>query len=88
MPTVPIIDNPTQQLDAGGMQPFVAPGVEPMKNFAPEQAIKMGQATQHQPGAVVMAGSGGCWPLASAVSNPAIAVARGGVLRASNTPAS
>lgn len=46
MPTVPIIDNPTQQLDAGGMQPFVAPGVEPMRNFAPEQAIKMGQATQ------------------------------------------
>lgn len=46
MPTVPIIDTPTQQLDAGGMQPFVAPGVEPMKNFAPEQAIKMGQATQ------------------------------------------
>ena len=46
MPTVPIVDAPTQQLDAGGMQPFVAPGVEPMKNFAPEQAIKMGQATQ------------------------------------------
>lgn len=46
MPTVPIVDAPTQQLEAGGMQPFVAPGVEPMKNFAPEQAIKMGQATQ------------------------------------------
>lgn len=46
MPTVPIVDAPTQQLDAGGMQPFVAPGVEPMKNFAPEQTLKMGQATQ------------------------------------------
>jgi hypothetical protein len=46
MPTVPIIDVPTQQLEAGGMQPFVAPGVEPVKNYAAEQAVKLGQATQ------------------------------------------
>lgn len=46
MPTVPVIDTPTQQLEAGGMQPFVAPGVEPVRNFAPEQIVKSGQATQ------------------------------------------
>jgi lysozyme family protein len=46
MPTVPIIDAPTQQLEAGGMQPFAAPGVEPVKNYAAEQAVKLGQATQ------------------------------------------
>lgn len=46
MATVPIIDTPQQELGAGGFQPFAAPGVEPMKNFAPEQMIKQGQAIQ------------------------------------------
>ena len=46
MATVPIIDAPQQELGAGGFQPFAAPGVEPMKNFAPEQMVKQGQAWQ------------------------------------------
>lgn len=46
MATIPIIDLPQQQLGAGGMQPFAAPGVEPVKNLAPEQMIKQGQAIQ------------------------------------------
>lgn len=51
MATIPVIDVPQQELGAGGFQPFAAPdfaarGVEPMKNFAPEQMVKQGQAVQ------------------------------------------
>lgn len=46
MPIVPIIDSPTVNPEVGGAQPFAAPGVEPMKNFQPEQAQKLGAATQ------------------------------------------
>jgi hypothetical protein len=46
MPTVPIIDSPSVAQDVGGVQPFAAPGIEPMKNFAPEQISKQGAATQ------------------------------------------
>jgi lysozyme family protein len=46
MPTVPIIDSPSVAQDVGGVQPFAAPGVETMKNFAPEQISKQGAATQ------------------------------------------
>jgi lysozyme family protein len=46
MPTVPIIDSPSVNPDVGSAQPFAAPGVEPMKNFAPEQMSKQGAATQ------------------------------------------
>lgn len=46
MPVVPIIDSPTVNPEVGGAQPFAAPGVEPMKNFAPEQGQKMGAAMQ------------------------------------------
>jgi lysozyme family protein len=46
MPTVPIIDSPTVSPEVGGPQPFVAPGVEPVRNFQPEQGAKLGAATQ------------------------------------------
>lgn len=42
MPTVPMLDTPSQSLDAAQMPNFTAAGVEPMKNFAPEQMSKMG----------------------------------------------
>ena len=47
MPTVPIIDSPSVAPEVGGAQPFAAPGVEPMRNFAPEQISKLGAATQN-----------------------------------------
>jgi lysozyme family protein len=46
MPIVPIIDSPTVAPRAGEAQAFAAPGVEPMKNFQPEQGAKLGAATQ------------------------------------------
>ena len=46
MPTVPIIDSPTVAPRVGDAQPFAAPGVEPMRNFQPEQGAKLGAATQ------------------------------------------
>jgi lysozyme family protein len=46
MPTVPIIDSPSVAPEAGNAQPFAAPGVEPMKNFAPDQMTKQGAAVQ------------------------------------------
>lgn len=46
MPTVPIIDTPTVAPRVGDAQPFAAPGVEPMRNFQPEQGAKLGAATQ------------------------------------------
>lgn len=46
MPIVPVIDSPTVSPQGGGFQPYAAPAVEPVKNFAPEQAVKMGAATQ------------------------------------------
>ena len=46
MPTVPIIDSPTVSPEVGSAQPFAAPGVEPMRNFQPEQGAKLGAATQ------------------------------------------
>jgi hypothetical protein len=42
MATVPMLDAPSQSLDAAQMPNFTAAGVEPMKNFAPEQMQKMG----------------------------------------------
>lgn len=42
MATVPMLDTPSQSLDAAQMPSFTAAGVEPMKNFAPEQMQKMG----------------------------------------------
>lgn len=42
MATVPMLDTPSQSLDAAQMPNFTAAGVEPMKNFAPEQMQKMG----------------------------------------------
>jgi lysozyme family protein len=47
MPIVPIIDAPTVDPQVRDAQPFVAPGVEPMKNFAPEQISKQGAAVQN-----------------------------------------
>ena len=46
MPIVPIIDSPTVAPRVGDAQPFAAPGVEPMRNFQPEQGAKLGAATQ------------------------------------------
>lgn len=46
MPIVPIIDAPTVAPRPGEAQAFAAPGVETMKNFAPEQGAKLGAATQ------------------------------------------
>jgi hypothetical protein len=46
MPTVPIIDTPTVAPRVGDAQPFAAPGVEPMRNFQPEQGAKLGAAVQ------------------------------------------
>lgn len=47
MPIVPIVDSPTVSPQDGGLQPFSAGGgVEPVKNFAPEQGAKMGAAVQ------------------------------------------
>jgi len=47
MPIVPVIDSPTVSPQAGGFQPYAAPnGVEPVKNFAPEQGAKMSAAIQ------------------------------------------
>lgn len=43
---VPVIDTPSVNPEAGGAQPFAAPGVESMKNFAPEQISKAGAAQQ------------------------------------------
>jgi len=47
MPTVPIIDSPSVAPEVGNAQPFVAPGVEPVRNFAPEQMVKQGTAVQN-----------------------------------------
>ena len=47
MPTVPIIDSPSVAPEVGNAQPFVAPGVEPVKNFAPDQMVKQGTAVQN-----------------------------------------
>jgi hypothetical protein len=47
MPTVPIIDSPSVSPEVGNAQPFVAPGVEPVKNFAPDQMVKQGTAVQN-----------------------------------------
>lgn len=46
MPIVPIIDAPTVAPRVGEAQAFAAPGVEPMRNFQPEQGAKLGAATQ------------------------------------------
>lgn len=46
MPTVPIIDSPSVAPEVVNPQPFAAPGVESMKNFAPEQMAKQGAAVQ------------------------------------------
>lgn len=46
MPIVPVIDSPTVSPQNGGFQPYAAPAVEPVKNFAPEQGAKMGAAVQ------------------------------------------
>ena len=46
MPTVPIVDTPTVSPRVGDAQPFAAPGVEPMRNFQPEQSAKLSAATQ------------------------------------------
>jgi hypothetical protein len=46
MPTVPIIDASTVAPRVGEAQAFAAPGVEPMRNFQPEQGAKLGAATQ------------------------------------------
>ena len=47
MPIVPIIDSPSVAPEVGNAQPFVAPGVEPVRNFAPEQMVKQGTAVQN-----------------------------------------
>lgn len=47
MPIVPIIDAPTVAPRVGDAQPFAAPGVEPMRNFQPEQGAKLSAATQN-----------------------------------------
>lgn len=46
MPTVPIIDTPSVSPEVGSAQQFAAPGVEPMRNFQPEQGAKLSAATQ------------------------------------------
>lgn len=45
MATVPVQDIPTVDLQPANVVPFQAPGVEPMRNAAPEQIQKFGQAT-------------------------------------------
>ena len=56
MPTVPIIDSPSVAPEAGNAQPFAAPGVEPMKNFAPDQMTKQGAAVQGAGNAMIKIG--------------------------------
>lgn len=45
MATVPVQDIPTVDLQAANVVPFQAPGVEQMRNAAPEQLQKFGQVT-------------------------------------------